>query len=71
MDINLIASDKNISEEVLVRIRYRQPLQKAKIIFNKENAHIVFAEPQKFIAPGQSAVFYNTNGQMLGGGIII
>ena len=71
MDISLIASDENIPEEVLVRIRYRQPLQKAKIVFNKEGAKIVFDEPQKFIAPGQSAVFYSTNGQMLGGGIII
>lgn len=32
---------------------------------------LVFDKPQKFIAPGQSAVFYDKNGVMLGGGVII
>lgn len=64
-DINLI-SDDNLQKDVLVRIRYRQPPQKAKINGTK----IIFNEPQEFIAPGQSAVFYNKDGKMLGGGII-
>jgi len=32
---------------------------------------LIFDKPQKFVAPGQSAVWYSKNGQMLGGGIIL
>jgi tRNA-specific 2-thiouridylase len=59
--------------KVLVRLRYRQPLFKATLIINSKNpqkARLLFAQPQKFVAPGQSAVFYNTKEKMLGGGII-
>ena len=31
---------------------------------------IIFDAPQKFIASGQSAVFYNKDGEMLGGGVL-
>lgn len=54
------------SGRVLVRIRYRQPLFKAKMIGKR----VVFDEPEKFVAPGQSAVLYKKSGEMLGGGII-
>ena len=52
--------------KVLTRVRYRQPLQKAVLQGNK----LIFEEPQKFVAPGQSAVFYSAKGGLLGGGII-
>ena len=32
---------------------------------------LVFATPQKFVAEGQSAVFYDRRGRMLGGGVIV
>jgi tRNA U34 2-thiouridine synthase MnmA/TrmU len=32
---------------------------------------LAFAVPQKFVAEGQSAVFYGADGEMLGGGIIL
>ena len=32
---------------------------------------VLFAKPIKFIAPGQSAVFYAKKGEMLGGGVIV
>ena len=57
---------------VYARVRYRQPLAEAK--FHKPqttNYKLIFAKPQKFVAPGQSAVFYKKNGEMLGGGIIL
>ena len=32
---------------------------------------LIFEKPQKFVAPGQSAVFYSDSGEMLGGGVIV
>ena len=56
---------------VFARVRYRQPLAKADLFVRTHGkAKLVFNKPQKFIAPGQSAVFYNKNGVMLGGGVI-
>ena len=56
---------------IFARVRYRQPLAKAIFSFGTHGkAKLVFNKPQKFIAPGQSAVFYNKNGIMLGGGVI-
>ncbi len=57
--------------ECMVRVRYRQPLFKATLFNDKEGWKIDFSEPQKFIAKGQSAVFYSEQGEMLGGGVII
>ncbi len=57
---------KKASGKLLVRIRYRQPLFKAKLV----GKTLVFDKPQKFVAPGQSAVLYRKNGEMIGGGII-
>jgi len=33
-------------------------------------ARLIFKNPQKFIAAGQSVVLYRENGELLGGGII-
>jgi tRNA-uridine 2-sulfurtransferase len=52
---------------VRARVRYRQPLAPAKL----EDNTLVFEKPQKFVAVGQSAVWYSTEGQMLGGGVIM
>ena len=65
---NFINKPKN-NQMVWLRVRYRQPLFRARLIL-KKSVKLVFSEPQKFIAIGQSAVFYRKNGQMLGGGII-
>lgn len=63
--------------KVLVRTRYRNPLVSA--IIETQNAKretqnvgykIVFDNSQKNIAPGQSAVFYTKDGEVLGGGVI-
>jgi len=63
------------------RIRYRQPLQEARItnyelrIKNKTIIHnskfiIQFKEPQRAVTPGQSVVFYDGD-MILGGGVIV
>jgi tRNA-uridine 2-sulfurtransferase len=57
---------------VFARVRYRQPLSSAKLSkLNAENYELTFDRPQKFIAPGQSAVWYSEEGEMLGGGVIL
>jgi tRNA-specific 2-thiouridylase len=63
---------KNLSHQVMARVRYRQPITRAQLtITDKETTHLTFEKPQKFVAPGQSAVFYSSAGEMLGGGVII
>ncbi len=53
-----------------VRIRYRQPLQKATLICKETGMYILFDEPQRGITPGQFAVWYAEDGEMLGSGVI-
>ncbi len=65
IDLHFI-KDQPKQKTVFARLRYRQPLFKALLNNNK----LIFSDPQKFIAPGQSAVFYDAQGQMLGGGVI-
>jgi tRNA-specific 2-thiouridylase len=69
-ELNLLIQPKK-ELKVFARLRYRQPLNPAifKIINLKEGL-LEFEEAQKFIAPGQSAVFYSEKGELLGGGII-
>jgi len=58
--------------DIFVRVRYRQPLMKGKLKIKGSNqAEIIFNKPCKFVAPGQSAVFYLPEGDMLGGGVIM
>jgi len=60
-----------LNTSVLARVRYRQPTSEARIIKKNKNEYaLTFKKPQKFIAPGQSAVFYTKKMEMLGGGII-
>ncbi len=56
---------------VYARVRYRQPLQKALFSKTEKGGRLIFKEPVKFVAEGQSAVLYDRRGNMLGGGIIV
>ena len=62
-----VKAEGDLPQEVLVRIRYRQGLQKATL---RKDHTLELDKPVKFIAPGQSAVFYNKEGKLIGGGII-
>ncbi len=53
-----------------VRIRYRQPLQEATLIKRPCGLFILFDAPQRGITPGQFAVWYSSDGEMLGSGVI-
>lgn len=53
-----------------VRIRYRQPLQKATLLQREDALYILFDEPQRGIAAGQFAAWYD--GEVLAGsGVIV
>jgi tRNA-specific 2-thiouridylase len=77
--------DTRCAIRVRARVRYRQPLAEAVLepsTGNTSTWKLIFEKPQKFVAPGQSAVFYRasdnpepveglpTELEMLGGGII-
>ncbi|MDD5431333.1 MAG: tRNA 2-thiouridine(34) synthase MnmA [Candidatus Pacebacteria bacterium] len=66
-DVNWISGKPKNGQRVMMRVRYRQPLFSAASKGNK----IIFDKPQKFVAQGQSAVFYTKAEEMLGGGVII
>lgn len=53
-----------------VRIRYRQPLQDACLIMRETGLYILFDQPQRGITPGQFAVWYSSDDEMLGSGVI-
>jgi tRNA-specific 2-thiouridylase len=53
-----------------VRIRYRQPLQGAVLHRHDDGMYILFDQPQRGITPGQFAVWYADDGEMLGSGVI-
>ncbi len=56
--------------EVMVKTRYRAKPTKAVIKPKGDLIEIHFLETQKFICPGQSAVFYNDD-YVIGGGILV
>lgn len=57
------------SREYMVRIRYRQPLQQAELICREDGLYLLFAQPQRGIAAGQFAAWYD--GEVLvGSGVI-
>ena len=52
------------------RIRYGHPIEKCRMnLSNKNQAEVIFDEPQRAITPGQSIVFYQGE-ELLGGGVI-
>lgn len=55
--------------DYLVRIRYRQPLQKGTLQMTGSGLYITFREPQRGIAPGQFAAWYD-GAELLGSGVI-
>lgn len=55
--------------EIEVTIRYRHAPVKAVIGYQGNDLRVHFAEPQRAITPGQSAVFYKGE-ELLGGGVI-
>lgn len=64
-------SDLILPSRVLTRVRYRQDLCEAVLSESGDKLLLEFEKPVRFVAPGQSAVFYDTKGRLLGGGVIM
>lgn len=57
------------TREFSVRIRYRQPLQKAVLHQTAEGGYLVFDQPQRGITAGQFAAWYSGD-ELVGSGVI-
>ncbi len=53
-----------------IRIRYRQPLEKAWMIQHVNGVYIVFFQPQRAVARGQFAAWYHRN-ELIGSGRMV
>ena len=72
-EIHWVRNDMKIKPgvelEVKARIRYRQPLQNAKLISKKDALYIVFEQLQSAITSGQFVAWYQGK-ELVGSGII-
>jgi tRNA-specific 2-thiouridylase len=63
------ANQQEFEVDIDARIRYRQPLQKSKLIKNNNQFYILFNKLQRGITPGQFAAWY-INEELIGSGVI-
>ncbi len=72
-EIHWIREDLKLAEEekmeVMARIRYRQPLEKATLHRTVSGLYIIFDKPQSAITEGQFVAWYNGQ-ELLGSGVI-
>ena len=66
-DLEMVVGE---SRRYRVRIRYRQPLQDATLLRRADGMYILFDCAQRGITPGQFAVWYAADGEMIGSGVI-
>ena len=59
----------NESRDYMVRIRYRQPLQSARLFCREKGIYVIFDTSQRGVAPGQFAAWYQ-NDELIGSGVI-
>jgi tRNA-specific 2-thiouridylase len=64
-----LAMQEGKNREYIVRIRYRQPLQKAMLYNRKDGIYIIFNKLQRGIASGQFAAWYHGD-EVIGSGVI-
>lgn len=72
-DVHWVREDLQLQNgetmEAMVRIRYRQPLEKAKLFQFENEFFIQFENPQSAVAEGQFAAWY-INDELIGSGVI-
>ncbi len=66
----IVPTEKIVNDTVYAKIRYRAKEAKATIYLEENQVKVEFEEPQRAITPGQSVVFYDEDGIVLGGGKI-
>ena len=73
VDIHWVREDLKLKVgetlEVMSRIRYKQPLEKAMLHQQEDGLYIIFENDQRGIAPGQFVAWYNYD-ELLGSGVI-
>ena len=57
------------ARDYMVRIRYRQPLEKARLFCRENGIYVIFDRGQRGVAPGQFAAWYNDD-ELIGSGVI-
>ncbi len=70
-DVNWMIEIAETSIKCRAKVRYRAKEAECVVYPKEEKTKVVFTEPQRAITPGQSVVFYDENGIVLGGGKII
>ena len=72
-EIHWVSEDSRLpigeQKEYMARIRYRQPLTKVTLHQEKDGLYLIFDEPQKSIAAGQFAAWYQDD-ELIGSGVI-
>ncbi len=69
VSLNLFCDNLKSPGSIEAKIRYRHQPAPAILTLTENTAEVVFAEPQRAITPGQSAVFYDGE-RVIGGGVI-
>ena len=75
----VLGEEPHLPADILIRTRYRAPIQHARIEKLENKYHIICEHPERAVTPGQSVVFYIPEIQkkpmdsieMIGGGIIV
>jgi len=72
-EVHWIRQDLELKEgdtmDVMARIRYRQPLEKAKLYQMKDELYVIFEDEQTAISEGQFVAWYHED-ELLGSGVI-
>jgi tRNA-uridine 2-sulfurtransferase len=69
-DINWIAGSPGFPARVYTRVRYRSRAVCSTLFPTTDGVAVVFDEPQPSVTPGQGAVFYREDNEIIGGGWI-
>ncbi len=71
-ELHFLETDMNMVKKSLVQIRYNsKPVLVRDLIFEGKEAIVILEEAIESVTPGQSAVFYSEENELLGGGIIL
>ena len=72
-DWNLVNQERTLGRsDIIVKIRYRKQANRCRVALMTDGClRVSLLEPLEAIAPGQAAAFYDADGLLLGGGIIL